>query len=150
VNGNYYQICQTLQYDPDAFDEELKKLARDVEGDPRMVARPPKVLAAVQQVASEKGNRPVFALILFISLASAIALPLLIANAAVQHHLPAGLAVGICWVVLLACGLIVAWPRQFDRSIIRHSCSECHSDLDAVPSARYCPHCGVRFQERPP
>jgi hypothetical protein len=148
VNGDYYQICRTLQYDPACFDEELKTLAWDVEGNPRLVETLPKVLAAVQQVTSPKGNTTAFALILFLSLTSAMALPLLIANVPKSSLLPIVLAVGICWVILLAWGLIVAWPRQFERSIIRHSCSECHGDLDTVPSARYCPHCGVRFEEQ--
>jgi hypothetical protein len=148
ANGDYFQICRTLQCDPACFDEELKTLAWDVQGNPRLVETLPKVLAAVQQVTSPKGSPTAFALILFLSLASAIALPLLIANAPMSNLLPVVLAVGMCWVILLACGLIAAWPRQFERSIVRHSCSECHGDLDTVPSARYCPHCGVRFEEQ--
>ena len=148
VNGGYHQICQTLQYDPDCFDEELKKLAWDVEGNPRIVKILPKVLEATQKEMSEKGNAWAFALILLVSLVSAMALPLLTAYVPTPNLLSVALAVGICWTILLACSLIATRPRQLETSIVHHSCSECHSQLDSVQSVSYCPNCGVRFEEQ--
>ncbi len=147
VNGKYYQICRTLQYNRDCFNEELRKLAWDVEGNPRIVESPPKVLESIQPVISKKGNRPAFTLMLLVSLASVVVLLWLITHAPVPGLLPAVLPVGICWVMLLAWGVTATRPRQFERSILRHSCSECCRQLDSVPSARYCPHCGIRFEE---
>ena len=148
VNGNYYQICRTLQYDPHCFDEELKKLTWDVEGRPRVVETPSKVVEMVEQIASKKGNALAFSVVLLISLASATALLLLIANASMPSLLPAVLPAGICWAVLLACGLIATRPRQVETSIVHHLCSECRSQLDSVPLVKCCPNCGVRFDEQ--
>ena len=148
VNGNYHQICQTLQCNPDCLDEEVRRLAWDVEGNPRIVAAPPKVLEAVQQVTSKKRNAPAFTLILLVSLASAIAFPLLITYAPMPNLLPAVLAVGIGWMMLLACGLIATRPRRFETSVVHHSCSECRRELDSVRPVDYCPHCGIRFEEQ--
>jgi hypothetical protein len=148
ANGDYFQICRTLQYDPDGFEEELRKLAWDAEGNVRPVETPPKVLVAVQRVASEKGNKPVFTLILSLGLASALALPLLVANAPRPFRLLLGLAAGVGCVLLLTYGLIATRPRQFQANVTQHSCSECHSSLECIPSAKYCPHCGVRFEEQ--
>ncbi|UCC49202.1 MAG: hypothetical protein JSV41_03190, partial [Gemmatimonadota bacterium] len=96
---------------------------------------------------SEKGNAPAFTLILFISVASVIALPLLISRAPTPDLLPTVLAVGISWMMLLICCLIATRPRRFETSIVHHTCSECGSQLDFVRSATYCPNCGVRFEE---
>jgi hypothetical protein len=148
INSNYYQICRALQYDPDCFDEELKKLIWDVEGNPRVVEAPPKVLEAVERVTSKKGNAPGFILILVLGLASAIALPMLIANAPTPDLVPAVVAVGFCWMMLLICGLIATRPRQVKTSIVRHSCSACRSHLDGIRWVNHCPTCGVRFEEQ--
>ena len=148
LNGGYYQICQTLQYAPDCFDEELRKLAWDVEGNPRIVEKLAKVLEATQKETSEQGNALAFTLILIANLASAIALPLLITNAPMSNLLPAVLVVGICWMILLACGLIATRPRRFETRIVHRSCSECRRQLDSVRSVDYCPNCGMRFEEQ--
>lgn len=148
VNGDYHQICRALQCTSDGFDEELKKLAWDVEGNPRIVEAPPTVVEAVQQVTSEKGNASAFMLILLISLASAIALPLVGTNTPMPNLQAAVLAGSICWMILLACGLIATRPRRFEATRVHYSCSECRHQLDSIRSVNYCPHCGIRFEER--
>jgi hypothetical protein len=147
ANGDYYQICHNLQCAPDCYDEELRKLAWDVEGNPRLVEAPPKVLEVVLKVASEKGSAKAFVVILLVSLVSAIALPPLIGNAASSGLLPMVAAAGIGWMIALACALMATRPRRSEKSVVRYSCSECRSQLEAVRPVYHCPSCGVRFQK---
>ncbi len=146
LNGHYYEICRTLQYDPDCFDEELKKLAWDAEGSPRIVQTLPKVLEEVQHVMSKKGNAWAFALILLASLASAIAAAALIAGDSTRSFRPISLITGLCWMILLVCGLIATWPRSLWTNIVNHTCSECGGQLDSGSSHDSCPHCRIRFR----
>jgi hypothetical protein len=119
-NGDYSQICRTLDSHPDFFDEQLRKPAGDGEDSSHLTETPP-VPAPVRQATAAKGSKPVFTLILFLSVASVLAFPLLIANALLPDLRLAALAVGIGWAMFLACGLIATRPRQFETSIIRHA-----------------------------
>lgn len=148
VNSNYYQICRALQYDPECFDEDLQKLVWDAEGKPRVVRGPARVVEAVDRVTAKKGNRPGFILILVIGVASAIALPLLIAGGRTPDLVPAAVVVGLCWMILLACGLIATRPRHVKTRVVRHSCSACRSQLDGARLGNHCPTCGVPFEEQ--
>lgn len=145
LNGDYYEICRTLHYDPQCFDEELKKLAWDVEGNPRIVQAPPKVLEEVQRVTTRKGNAWAFALILFAGLASAIAVPLLITSGLVRDLRLVSFVAGLCWMILLTCGLIATRPRSLWTNIITYTCSECGGQLDSG-SQDACPNCHIRFR----
>ncbi len=148
LNGNYYQICRTLHYDPDCFDEELEKLAWDVEGNPRIVQAPPRVLEEVQHVTSKKGNAWAFALTLLTSLASAVAIPVLITSGPMRDLLPASLAASICWIILLACGLMATRPRQLETTIVNRACNQCGGQLNPGHSDDSCPSCGIRFERQ--
>ena len=145
LNGHYYEICRTLHYDPQCFDEELKKLAWDVEGNPRIVQALPKVLKEVQHVTSRKGNAWAFALILLASLISAIAAAALIAGGSMRNFRPIGLIAGLCWMILLVCGLIATRPRSLWTNIDNYTCSECGGQLDSG-SQDACPNCHIRFR----
>ena len=145
LNGDYYEICRTLHYDPQHFDEELKKLTWDAEGKPRIVETPPRVLEDVQRVTTRKGNARAFAPILFASLASAIAVPLLIISSPVRDLGPAGLVAGLCWMALLACALIATRPRRFETNVANYTCSVCHGQLDSG-AHESCPNCHIRFR----
>jgi hypothetical protein len=122
-NGDYSQICRTLDSHRDFFDEELGKLGGDGEESSHLREAPP-VRAPIRQATAAKGSKPVFTLILFLSVASVLAFPLLIANALLPDLRLAGLAVGIGWALFLACGLIATRPRQFETSIIRPAYGE--------------------------
>lgn len=148
VGGDYHQICRTLHYDRNCFDEELQRLAWDVAGNPRVVGAPPTVLETVQQKTSKKGNKLAFALVLLITIASAISLPLLNTVALMRGRLPLAFAMAVFWMMILACGLIVTWPRHFQANIVLHLCSECRSQLGSIQSVSHCPNCGIRFQEQ--
>jgi len=145
LNGHYYEICRTLQYDPDCFDEELKKLAWDAQGNPRIVQSQPKVVEEVQHVESKKGNLWAFALILLASLASVIAAAALIADGSAPTLRPAGLVPGLSWIALLVCALIATRPRSHWTRIVNYTCSECGGQLDSG-SYDSCPNCRIRFR----
>mgnify|MGYP001141607697 CR=1 FL=1 len=145
LNGPYYEICRTLQYDPDCFDDEVKKLAWDAEGNPRIVEASPKVLEEVQQVESRKGNLWAFALILLATLATAIAAAALIAAGSTSDLYRAGLVPGLCCIALLVCALIATRPRSHWTRVVNYTCSECGGQLDPG-SHDSCPNCRIRFR----
>lgn len=145
LNGPYYEVCRTLQYDPDCYEEELKKLAWDAQGNPRIVQVSPKVVEEVQHVESKKGNVWAFALILLASLASVIAAAALIADSSAPNLRPAGLVPGLSWITLLVCALIATRPRSRWTRIVHYTCSECGGQLDSGPYDS-CPNCRIRFR----
>jgi len=146
LKGDYHDICQTLHYDPDCFDEELKQLGWDIAGNPRVVTAPPEVIETVRRENSKKGNTLAFALVLLVTLASAMALPVLITVVPTVDVLSPLFVVAIGWAICLACGLIVTRPRQSLTSTVCHSCSECGGQFDAATPVNYCPQCGIRFE----
>jgi len=146
LKGDYHEICQTLHYDPDCFDEELERLGWDIAGNPRVVTAPPRVIESVRQESSKKGNPWAFALVLLVTLGSAMALPLLMTAVPMVDPLSPLFVVAIGWAICLACGLMATRPRQGMTSTVYHSCSECGGQFDAATPVNYCPQCGIRFE----
>ncbi len=136
LNGDYYRICRSLQFDPHYYDLQLEQLPQVLEArrtasrieDPGRCAQPNaseaaftplstpqathKEPSATMRVAVKRGNIWAFVGVLAIGLATAPILAVAIMRYLPQGAMTAALSIGGAWLVVLTGALALTLPRR--------------------------------------
>jgi hypothetical protein len=149
LNGTYHSICRGLQYNWHYYDDLLKRLQRDEDGNPYV--RSEGDVTTVQETRTGErrvGSRWAFAVVLIAGLAGG---PLL-AVALFRHasgEAASGFSVfAILWLLALAGLLTLTRPRQVRQVCVVHRCGRCGRELDPPQAKIGCPACGASFAAR--
>jgi len=113
LNGSYYRICRSLQFDPHYYDRQLEQLPEALQ------AQRPATSQAIRMkplagagTAVKRGNTWAFVGVLTIGFVTAPILAMIITRWFPQAIVTAGLSIGGAWLCLLMGALALTLPRR--------------------------------------
>ncbi len=146
LNGRYHKICRGLEYNRHYYDEQLKKLHWDQDGNPYVrCAENPAVVQEVQEVEVRRGNVWLFGLALVVGLVGGPLLAATIAANVPRDPASAVCVFGVIWVLLFAGLLAKALPGRVKRRNTVVRCGRCRRELDPNRRLNGCSVCGLLF-----
>jgi hypothetical protein len=147
LNGRYHKICRGLEHNRHYYDEQLKKLRWDRDGNPYVrCATNPAALEEVRQVEVRRGNAWLFVPALVVGLVGGPLLAATIARNVPRDPVSAVCVFGVLWVLLFAGFLAKTLPGRVQRRKTVVRCGRCRRELSPNRQLNGCSVCGLLFE----